>query len=128
MRNSPEFKLWLQVMIQGLWDLSAALDCAASGIPCDEIDLGELRDWIFEARGLGSFEWMCEMIDVDPARAREVIREYWIQRLDGERAISLEFRRIPVTNGRMRRQVARRRAGRIRRPAAPMVAAAAVEA
>ena len=101
MKNTPEFRLWLQVMRQGLADLTTALSRAAHGRPGGEVDLEELRVWIFDAEGPGSFGWLCDAIDVDAGRARRVIESYWSRRLGGER-VRLGIRRTPVTNGRMR--------------------------
>lgn len=106
MKNTPEFKLWLQVMRQGLADLEKALSGEALAPWEDEIDLEELRAWVFEAQGPGSFEWLCDIVDVDAGRARQVIRSYWSGRLDGER-VCIGDRRIVVTNGRMRVSAAR---------------------
>ncbi|GEM_PF-2586954 len=101
MRNLPELRLWLQVMRQGLADLADALNGEVSEMDAGEIDLKELRQWIFEDRGLGSFEWLCDALDVDAGRARGVIRVYWSRCMEGER-LRLDLRRIQATNGRMR--------------------------
>jgi hypothetical protein len=105
MKRTPEFKLWLQVMRQGLDDLRHALNREAKGLPAGEVNLEELRIWIFEDQGPGSFEWLCDALDVDAARARGIVRAYWSRRLGGER-VRLGLRRITVCNGRMRVRMA----------------------
>ena len=101
MKNNPELRLWLQVMRQGLADLADALNGDISKIDAGEIDLKELRRWIFEDTGLGSFEWLCDAFELDAGRARDVIASYWSRRLEGKR-VRPDLRRIPATNGRMR--------------------------
>lgn len=112
MRKSPEIKLWLHVMRQGLADLVEALSREARGLPAGEADLEELRVWVFEADGPGSFEWLCDAVEVDAARARDIIRVYWSRQSGAER-VRPEFRRVAVSNGRMRVRMA---ATRLRPP------------
>jgi hypothetical protein len=106
MKNTPEFRMWLQVLRQGLCDLVRALDGDLVPGPGEVLDLDELRTWIFEAEGLGSFEWLCDTVDLEVGEARRVIRSYWLRRTGGE-CIALGIPRIRPNNGKMR-VVARR--------------------
>jgi len=101
MKNTPEFRMWLEVLRQGLFDLVRALDGDLIVGPGEVLDLEELRDWIFEAEGLGSFRWLCDTVGLEVSQARRAIRAYWLRREEGERC-GLGIRRIRWNNGRMR--------------------------
>ena len=106
MKNTPEFRMWLEVLRQGLFDLVRALDGDLVPGPGEVLDLEELRSWIFEAEGLGSFEWLCDTVGLEVSQARSAIRSYWSRRTGGE-CCELGIKRIRPNNGRMR-VVARR--------------------
>jgi hypothetical protein len=65
MKNTPEVRMWLQVLRQGLSDLVRALDGDLVAGPGEVLDLEELRQWIFDAEGLGSFEWLCDTVELE---------------------------------------------------------------
>ncbi len=105
-------------MRQALDDLTEALDAETSGHPAEEIDLEELREWIFEAQGPGTFEWLCDAVEIDVGRARSAINTYWARRLDGEQ-VGFGVPRILPNNGRMRVVVKRARSRRPRLGGSP---------
>jgi len=106
MKKTPEFRMWLEVLRQGLFDLVRALDGDLVAGPGEVLDLEELRDWIFEAEGPGSFHWLCDTVGLEISQARRTIRSYWARRAEGE-SCELGIPRIRPNNGRMR-VVARR--------------------
>lgn len=113
MKNTPEFRMWLEVLRQGLFDLVRALDGDLVAGPGERLDLEELRGWIFEAEGPGSFHWLCDTVGLEVSQARRAIRCYWSRRAGGE-SCALGIPRIRPNNGRMR-VVAKRVRVRVRR-------------